>query len=195
MADTRISDMPAAALPLTGAEIVPIVQSNVNKKTTTADIASVFRSYGAWSDSTDQTGSTTDGVAMTFDTQDVTDTITLVDNSKFTVPNTGIYNLQFSSQFVNTDNAQHQVTIWVKKNGSDIANTGTVITVPARKSVSIDGYAVAAWNFFLDLASSDYVELYWLTTSTDVVMQTEPVSLTPAHPAVPSVIATIQQVA
>ena len=41
MADTKISAMTAAALPLTGTELVPIVQSGVNKKTTTQDIANV----------------------------------------------------------------------------------------------------------------------------------------------------------
>ena len=132
---------------------------------------------------------------MTYNTQDVTDTITLVDNSKITVPNTGIYDLQFSSQFRNTDNAQHQVTIWVKVNGSDLANSGTVITVPARKTASIYGYAVAAWNFFFSLNSNDYVQLYWLPSSTLVTMEHEPASLSPAHPASPSVIVTVQQVA
>lgn len=195
MADTKISAMTAAALPLDGTELVPIVQSGVNKKTTTGDLANVKRSYGAWSDSTDQTGSLTVGTAMTYNTQDVVDTITLVDNSKITVPVTGIYDLQFSSQFVNKDNAQHKVTIWVKVNGVDLANSSTVLTIPARKSASIYGYAIAAWNYFFSLNSSDYVQLFWLPESLQVTMEHEPASVTPAFPAAPSVIVTMQQVA
>lgn len=193
MADTKISAMTAAALPLDGTELVPIVQSGDNKKTTVADINAYNRAYGAWSDSTDQTGSTVAGVAMTFNTQDITDSITLVNNSELTVPNTGIYDLQFSSQFKNTDNAQHEVTIWFKVNGVDLPNSATIVTVPARKSASIFGYMVAAWNIFLDLNSSDYVEIYWLKSDAAVTM--EHLSSTALHPAIPSVIVSIQQVA
>ena len=193
MADTKISDMTAATLPLTGTELVPIVQGGINKKTTTGDLAAVFRSYGAWSDSTDQAGSTIAGVAMTFNTQDVTDTVTLVDNSKITVPNTGIYDLQFSAQFQNTDNGQHDVVVWFKVNGSDLPNSATVVTVPARKSANLYGYAVAAWNIFLSMNSNDYVEIYWIKDNALITLEHR--SSTPTHPAVPSVIATIQQVA
>ena len=193
MADTKISAMTAAALPLDGTELVPIVQSGNNRKTTIADVIAYNRAYGAWSDSTDQTGSTTAGVAMTFNTQDIADSITLVNNSEITVPNTGIYDLQFSSQFKNTENAQQEVTIWFKVNGVDLPNSATIVTIPARKTSNIFGYMVAAWNIFLDLNSSDYVEIYWLKSDAAVTM--EHLSSTALHPAIPSVIVSIQQVA
>ena len=193
MADTKISAMTAATLPLTGAELVPIVQGGDNKKTTVGDIAEVNVAYGAWSDAADQTGSTTAGTAMTYDTQDVSDSVTLVDNSKITVPNTGIYDLQFSAQFRNTDNTQHEVVVWIKVNGSDLANSATRVTVPSRKSASIYGYMVAAWNIFLDLNSTDYVEIFWQPTSLLVTMEHDSAGAT--YPAIPSVIVTIQQVA
>ena len=193
MADTKISAMTAASLPLTGAELVPIVQGGDNKKTTVSDIAEVNVAYGAWSDGTDQTGNVSAGTAMIFDTQDVADSVTLADNTKITVPNTGIYDLQFSSQFRNTDNAQHEVVVWFKVNGTDVPNSATRITVPARKSNNIYGYAVAAWNIFLDMNSSDYVEIYWQPSSLLVTMEHDAAGAT--YPAIPSVIATIQQVA
>lgn len=193
MADTKISAMTAAALPLDGTELVPIVQSGNNRKTTVADVIAYNRAYGAWSDSTDQTGSTVAGVAMTYNTQDITDSITLVNNSEITVPNTGIYDLQFSSQFKNTENAQQEVTIWFKVNGVDLPNSATIVTIPARKTSNIFGYMVAAWNIFLDLNSSDYVEIYWLKSDAAVTMEHLP--STALHPAIPSVIVSVQQVA
>ena len=193
MADTKISAMTAASLPLDGTELVPIVQGGDNKKTTVADVAAVNVAYGAWSDATDQTGNVSAGTAMIFDTQDVTDTVTLVDNTKITVPNTGIYDLQFSSQFRNTDNAQHEVVVWFKVNGTDVPNSATRITVPARKSSNIYGYMVAAWNIFLSMNSSDYVQIFWQPSSLLVTMEHDPAGAT--YPAIPSVIATIQQVA
>lgn len=185
--------MTAAALPLTGAELVPIVQNGNNKKTTVFDITEVNVAYGAWSDSTDQSGSVSAGTAMTFNTQDVSDSVTLADNSKITVPNTGTYDLQFSAQFRNTDNFQHEVVVWFKVNESDIPNSATRITVPARKNNNIYGYAVAAWNIFLTMNSSDYVEIFWQPSSLSVTMEHDSAGAT--YPAIPSVIATIQQVA
>jgi len=193
MADTKISAMTAAALPLTGAELVPIVQSGDNKKTTVGDIIAYNRAYGAWSDSTDQTGSLTAGTAITYNTQDISDGVTLVDNSKLTVPNTGIYDVQFSAQFKNISNSQQIVTIWVKVNGTDVANSATNVTIPARKSAGIFGYQVAAWNFFFQLNSADYVQLYWLPESLDVTLEHLP--STALHPAIPSMLITVQQVA
>lgn len=194
MADTKISAMTAAALPLTGAEIVPIVQSGANKKTTVADIVGFQNAYGAWSDSTDQTGSVSAGTVMTFNSQDVADGITLVDGSKFTVPNTGVYNFQFSAQLKNIGNTQEDVTIWIRVNGTDLANSATQVTVPARKSAGIYGYMVAAWNFFFDLTSADYVQLVWVPTSENLTIEALPSSLSPAYPAIPSIIATMNQV-
>lgn len=194
MADTKISAMTAATLPLTGAELVPIVQSGDNKKTTVGDIMAFGRAYGSWSDATDQIGSTTVGTAMTYDTADVTDGITLVSGSRITVPNTGIYDLQFSAQFQNTDNSQNEVWIWARVNGTDVPNTNTIITVPARKNSFIYGYSVAAWNLFFSLNSSDYIELVWLKSSDLITMEHSPASLSPAYPAIPSVIVSVQQV-
>ena len=195
MADTKISAMTAATLPLTGAELVPIVQSGDNKKTTVGDIIAYNRAYGSWSDSTDQTGNISAGTAMTFNTQDIADGVTLVGGSQITVPNTGIYDLQFSAQLKNVDNTQHEAVIWFKVNGSDLANSGTTITIPARKTSNIYGYAVAAWNIFLNLNSADYVEIFWLPSSTQVTLEHLPASVTPAYPAIPSVIVSVQQVA
>lgn len=194
MADTKISAMTAATLPLTGAELVPIVQSGDNKKTTIADIDAYNRAYGAWSDSTDQTGNISAGTVITYNTQDIADGITLVDNSKLTVPNTGVYDLQFSAQLKNVDNTQHEVVIWFKVNGSDLANSATTVTVPARKTSNIFGYAVAAWNIFLDMNSADYVQIFWLPSSTQVTLEHLPASVTPAYPAIPSIIVSVQQV-
>lgn len=194
MADQKISAMPAAAT-LTGAELVPLVQSGANVQSTIGDLRAFGAAYGGFSSTLDQTGSTTVGTAMTCNTVDITDGITVVSNSRFTVPNNGIYNFQFSAQFKNVDNAQNIVTIWIKINGSDLANSATNVTIPARKSASIFGFGVASWNFYLDLNANDYVQLFWLPESTDVTLEALPTSVTPAYPAIPSLIVTMGQIA
>jgi hypothetical protein len=194
MADQKISAMPSAAT-LTGAELIPLVQSGANVKVTLDVLRSYDNAYGGFSDSTDQTGSVSAGTVMTFNTVDVADGITLVSSSQITVPNTGKYSLQFSSQFKNTNNAQEDVTVWLRINGVDLANSATQYTISARKSAGIFGYGVASLTFLLDLTANDYVEILWIPTNTTVTMEHLPASVTPAYPAIPSVIATMIQVA
>ncbi len=194
MADQKISAMPNA-LTLTGAELIPMVQSGANVKATLSTLRGFAADYGAWSDSTDQTGNISAGTVITFNTIDVADGLTLVDNSKMTVVGAGIYNLQFSIQFKNTDNAQHDATVWLRVNGSDLANSATQYTVPARKSAGIFGYSVASLTFLLDLTAAQYVQIVWAPTSTSVSIEHLPESLSPAYPAIPSIIASMMQVA
>lgn len=194
MADQKISAMPSAST-LTGAELIPLVQSGANVKATLDTLRAYDAAYGAFSSSQDQTGSTTAGTAMTFNSTDVADGVTIASNSRITVPNTGIYNLQFSAQLKNIDNAQNDATIWFRVNGSDLTNSATQITVPARKSAGIFGYAVASWNIYLSLTASQYVEIIWLPESLNVSLEHLAASGSPAYPAIPSVIATISQVA
>lgn len=194
MADQKISAMPAAAT-LTGAEIVPLVQSGANVKTTLSAIKAFDNAYGGFSDSTDQSGNVSAGTVVTFNTIDVADGVSLVDNSKITVPNSGKYNLQFSFQFKNTDNAQHDATIWLKINGSDLANSATQYTIPARKSAGIFGYGVAALTFLLDMNANDYVQIFWVPTNIAVTLEHLPASVSPAYPAIPSAIVAMIQVA
>ena len=193
MADQKISAMPSAAT-LTGAELVPLVQSGANVQATLDTLASFRGAYGGWSDTTDQTGNISSGTVVTFNTVDVVDSITLVGGSKITVPTDGIYNLQFSLQLKNTNNAQEDFTVWLRVNGTDLANSATQYTVPARKSAGIFGYNVAMLTFMLDLNASDYVEIFWVPTSTTVTIEALPASLSPAFPAVPSAIVSMMQV-
>lgn len=194
MADQKISAMPSATT-LTGAELVPLVQGGANVKATLSTLRAFDNAYGGFSDSTDQTGSISAGTVVTFNTVDVADGVTMVGGSQITVPNTGKYSLQFSIQFKNTDNAQDDATVWLRINGLDLANSATQYTIPARKSAGVFGYNVASLMFLLDLAANDYIEIVWIPTATTVTIEHLPASVSPAYPAIPSIIATIVQVA
>jgi hypothetical protein len=151
-----------------------------------------FRQYGGWQDTTTQTAAAADtAYVITFDTADVTDGVTLVSASQITVPMPGVYNLQWSGQFVNTDSQIHDVDIWLRKNGTDIPGTNGRVSVPNRHG-SIDGSVLPAWNYFLDLNANDYIQLMWATTSTTVSLQYT--AAASPHPATASVIVTINRI-
>lgn len=199
MADTKISAMPNATTPLTGAELVPLVQSGVNVKTSISTYNDFVResyfNHGAFSSDADQTGSITAGTAMTFTSTDIADGVTLVSGSRLTVPVTGSYNVQFSAQFENVENTQEIVTVWFRINGVDVPKSATNVTIPARKNAFTNGYGVASWNIFLDMTASQYVEIVWLPAIATLTLQALPAGVSPTYPAIPSVIATVNQIA
>jgi hypothetical protein len=121
--------------------------------------------------------------------------VSLVNNTEITVANKGIYNVQFSAQLSNEDNAQHNVDIWFRVNGTDVPNSNSIFTVPERKSASIFGKVIGTVNTFLDLDADDYVELVWSTPSTLVKVQTVGAQTSPTRPVTPCLIVTVNYVA
>lgn len=199
MADQKISAMPAAAT-LTGAELVPLVQSGANVQTPVSSLSTYVttysRAYVAVQSSTTQTSSTTVPTAFAFETVDEADGITIGgSNTRFIVPNAGVYNFQFSVQLQNLDNAQQEATIWIRKNGNDVAGSGSYFGLQARKSAGVASYLIGSLNYFISLNANEYIQLYWLVSSTSVTAPTFPASLSPAHPSIASIIATMNQVA
>ena len=152
--------------------------------------------YGAFQDSTDQTAaSTTVAYPITFNTTDFSNGVYLSNSSRLNVRNAGIYNLQYSVQLENKDNAQHDVDIWFRKNGTNITASNSKFTVPARKSASVYGHVIGAINYFVELVANDYVEIVWRAENTNLSLEQTPAESSPTRPATPSVIATMQYVA
>ena len=148
--------------------------------------------YGAFQDSTDQTAAnTTTAYAITFDTTDFSNGVTLSNSSRLNVAQAGIYNLQFSIQFTNTTNASQDVDVWFRKNGTNIDKSNSRFGFAPRKGAGDPFHTIAALNFFVSLAANDYVEIMWRTTDTGVSIEHYAASSTPTRPAVPSVIATL----
>ena len=148
--------------------------------------------HGAFQDSTDQTAAnTTTAYAVTFNTTDFSNGVTIASNSRITVADAGIWNLQFSIQFKNTSNDGQDVDIWFRKNGTNIANSNSRFHLSQRKSAGDPSHLIAAMNFFVSLAANDYVEIMWRTASTDVSIEHFGTSTSPTRPAVPSAIVTM----
>jgi hypothetical protein len=148
--------------------------------------------YGAFQDSTDQTAaSTTAAYAVTFNTTDFSNGVTIASNSRITVADAGIWNLQFSIQFKNTSNDGQDVDIWFRKNGTNIDNSNSRFHLSQRKSAGDPSHLIAAMNFFVSMDSADYIEIMWRTTSTAVSLEHFSTSTSPTRPAVPSAIVTM----
>ena len=104
----------------------------------------------------------------------------------------GIYNLQFSTQVLNSNTQNHDFYLWLCKNGTAEAYTNSVVTIPPKHG-GIDGGFVAAWNFVFQSVPSDSWQICWSGNNTAISIQTLP-SSAPNIPVSPSVILTITQV-
>ena len=153
--------------------------------------------YGAFSSDQDQTTTANTATLMTLNTTDFSNGVS-IDSSKIRVANAGIYNLQFSTQFQNTDNQIQDISIWLRQgNGStastDITGSTGFVSIPARKSASAgeEAHEIVGWNDFLSMNIDDYVEIYWSTTLASVTIQHYPASTGPVRPSTQSVVATL----
>ena len=154
--------------------------------------ASTYFPYGAFQDTTDQTLATVTATGdVTLNTTDYTLGTSLVDGYKIKVDYSGLYNLQFSLQFANSDVQIQDVDVWIRKNGSDVAGSNSKFSIPNSHG-GTDGHLIAALNFYLELAKNDYVEIIWATDSTQVTIEQLPTQTSPTRPATPSAIATLQ---
>ena len=148
--------------------------------------------YGAFQDSTDQTAAnTTTAYAITFDTTDFNNGVTLSNSSRLNVSQSGIYNIQFSVQLVNTTNASVDIDIWFRKNGTNIDKSNSRFGLAPRKSMGDPFHLIGAMNFFVSLDTNDYVELMWRTSDVGAYIEHYAASSTPTRPSIPSVIVTV----
>lgn len=120
--------------------------------------------------------------------------VTIQSNSQITFANAGVYNIQFSAQLEKTDNGVDLVEIWLSKNGTNIADTNTKVTLNGNGAK-----AVAAWNFLIKLNAGDYIELKWYSADIHVriLAESEVVSPGPpnlSRPAIPSIILTAYKI-
>jgi hypothetical protein len=130
------------------------------------------------------------GQPVKFRTMDFSNGVSVVSDSRITIANTGIYNLQFSFQYQNTSSQEHDVTIWLRKNGSDVLGSAGFVAVVSSHG-GTPGHCLPSWNYLLDAVGGDFYELYWSATSTQVTLHYYPGSLPP--PSAASAIFTVTQ--
>ena len=148
--------------------------------------------HGAFQDSTNQVAAnTTTAYAITFNTTDFSNGVTVASGSRITVADAGIWNLQFSIQFTNTTNASQDVDVWFRVNGTNVANSNSRFGFAPRKGVGDPYHIIAAMNYFVSLNATDYVEIMWRPTDVGVTIEQYAASASPTRPAVPSAIATV----
>ena len=154
--------------------------------------------YGQFQSNVDQTAAAIDvAYAVTYTQSDFLDGVTLSSGSRLTVPDAGVYTVNYSIQFKNTTNAVQDVDIWLRKNGTDIPDTNSRFSIAARKGAGNPSHLIATTPIMVELAANDYIQVMWHVTDTGVSIEHFPAvtysaGVTPAHPATPSVIVQVE---
>lgn len=147
--------------------------------------------YAQYQDDISQTAAVINtGYPIKFRTLDYSNGVSVVSDSRITIANTGIYNLQFSVQLKNSSTQEHDATIWLRKNGLDVAGSSGFVSVASRHG-GVDGHVLSSWNYILDAVGGDYYELVWSVDNTAITLHYYPGALPP--PSAASAIFTVTQ--
>lgn len=149
-------------------------------------------------DGTDQYAVTNTATKVLWDTLDSGYGFTLNVDSTATPTYTGVYKIDYSLQFFNTDSQIHDAFVWLQVDGVDVPGSASIFSVPNRHG-SVDGALVAYSSITFSVDAGEDVALYWATNSaatsgggTGVYMHASPAQTSPFNmPSIPSAIGSI----
>ena len=207
MANVKITDLTAATTPLAGTELFETVQGGDSKKVAASAIGNsatavpflslAGRAYISAYSNTDQTGSVSAATAVKIENIVTSPTvgITIANDgsgnpTRITFAAAGTYSLSPSFQFKNTDSNDHDATFWFRKNGTDIANSASIVNIPK----AADGGATFAQIVFYEtVTAAQYIEIMWLPENVAVTLDF--LAAGAIAPAIPSVILVAERIA
>lgn len=109
-------------------------------------------------------------------------------NSQITATYGGVYNFQFIGQLASGSASAKNIYLWISRDGTNLGYTAREFVL--KGSGEIDE---VIWNFNLDLAADEYIEMVWVSDDIDVTMKTVAPAVSPAtpHPGVTSAVLTV----
>lgn len=119
-----------------------------------------------------------------------------ISSGRITVANAGVYNFQFSLQITNSKARLAETTFWVRYNGTDVANSASTIAIPIKSPGGYGlgkGLKILSLNQVFNMASTDYIELWWHSDLSGITIETLPATTGPVVPQSPGVIYTMTQ--
>jgi hypothetical protein len=207
MANVKITDLTAASTPLAGTELFETVQGGTSKKVAASDIGNsanavpflslAGRAYISANSTTDQTGDVAAATAIELENTITSPTvgITIANDgsgnpTRITFAAAGTYMIAPSIQFKNTDSDDHDATVWFRKNGTNIANSATIVNVPKTGDGGATFFQVVVYE---TVTAAQYIEIMWLPE--DIAVTLDFIAAGAIAPAIPSVILAAERIA
>jgi len=165
-----------------------------NKITNALNYTPVPNDYGNFYDTAKQSTSIATATVVKFNFMNFANNIAITNNTsglptRITTKNTGLYNIKYSLQFIKTDPANDEVSIWLRRNSSAYPNTNNTYTILGsgiKNTISN--------SFFVALGNDDYVEIYFSLKNINTSLTSLNPQLTPSRPATPAAAVSIQRI-
>ena len=148
-----------------------------------------YNSFGAFSDTTDQTlSSTNTATAVTWNTNGNSKNLSIgTPTSRIVFAKSGTYHISFTAQITSGSSSAKTVWFFPKINGVDIAGSTMKVTVSSNSATQIQSR-----TGIFEVSADDYMETMWACDSTDVTLESAPA--TAFAPATPSVTLMITEI-
>jgi len=165
-----------------------------NKIINALNYAPVPNDYGNFYDTAKQTTAIATATVVKFNFMNFANNIAITNNTsglptRITAKNAGLYNIKYTLQFIKTDGANDEVSIWLRRNSSAYANTNNTYTILGsgiKNTVSN--------SFFVALGDNDYVEIYFSLKNINTSLAGVNPQSSPSRPASPAATVLIQRI-
>lgn len=111
-------------------------------------------------------------------------------SSRITFTDAGTYLLAPSIQFANSSGTDHTATVWFRKNGTNIANSASTMSIPNNAAGSLTVFAV---SWIETVTAGQYIEIMWAVSN--IAVSADATAVGAVAPAIPSVIVPVTRVA
>jgi hypothetical protein len=98
--------------------------------------------------------------------------------------------ISHSTQFANSAAADYTSTIWLRKNGTNIANSASIITIP---KLGDGGSADHSTTWFETVTAGQYIEVMFLVSN--VAVTADATVAGAIAPAIPSILVSAMRIA
>ena len=142
--------------------------------------------YGFFSSNRDQSYSANVNSVLSFDTTaDFNINVSIASSTQITMGVTGKYEINAAIQFANSDSTDHAVTVWFRRDGTDLVGSASKITVPKAADGGAALFAISGTESF---TVSSYIECVINLENALVIANYEAAVVgPPAIPSIPSV--------
>jgi hypothetical protein len=174
----------------TGSYLNPVnnkqTENVLNYNTSTKELSYKPYAYGQFISTTSQSINATTGNLVVISSAVNNSVLTLVSN-KITFNQVGKFKIGASLQFSQNGGSGTTATFYFKKNGTNVANSGTRIYIPGNNTEA-SGYAEIVEDI---TSATDYIEVYVYSKSTGITIQQ--LGAVGDAPATPGVIVSVYQ--
>ena len=165
-----------------------------NKITNALNYTPVPNDFGSFYDTAKQTTTISTAAVVKFNFMNFANNIAITNNTsglptRITAKNAGLYNLKYTLQFIKTDAANDEVSIWLRRNSSAYPNTNNTYAILGsgiKNTVSN--------SFFVALGNDDYIEIYFSLKNINTSLTSVNPQLTPSRPATTAAAVSIQRI-